>query len=169
MKRFLPFILISALLFPAFSHAAAVLPTVKAADAGTQTAAVQPINPDPAYLNTTPLDGKPLSVQKTTLEAALTDIMTRLNALSTQTQVTINQINASGITTNDAQNSLIAANNSLAKAKIDIEKIDDQQTVDDMKYGVKVSEDDLHAARIGILASLASLQAGLPALDSANQ
>jgi hypothetical protein len=38
-----------------------------------------------------------------------------------------------------------------------------------MKYGVKVSEDDLHAARIGILASLASLQAGLPALDSANQ
>jgi hypothetical protein len=173
MKKLLPYILISAFLLPIWAHAATVpatVPgTVKASDTVTQTSAVQPISPDSTILNTQLLDGKPLSVQKTVLKAALTDILNRFTTLSAQTQQTINQINASGLTTDQPQDQLIAANASLAKAKLDIDKLSTQSTIDDLKYSVKVAEDELHTSRVDLLQSLASLQATLPTLDSVNQ
>jgi hypothetical protein len=170
MKRLLPYILISAFLFPAFGHAsAAPITQPKVADVTTQTPSVQPISPDSTILDTDSLDGKPLSVQKTVLAGALTDILNRLSGLSSQTQLTINQINASGLTTDQAQTDIINANFSLAKAKTDIDKIASQPTLDDMNYGIKLAEDELHTGRVGILQSLIDLQASLPGLDSANQ
>jgi hypothetical protein len=143
MNRVFSFILIPALLFPLFGQAfAAAAPATPSVQASVIT-----IQPD----------------QKTII-AALKDIYTRLNSLSSQTQVAINQLNGNGVVTDQAQADLISANTVLAKAKVAIDKLTPQTGPDTFKAGVIAAEASLKEGRTDILTSLSDLKATLPSL-----
>jgi hypothetical protein len=134
MKRYLPFILILSFLFPVLGHA-------------DSTAPAQNSTPTVAQID--------IKLENKTLLG----IYTRLNDLSSRTQLAINQLNANGIVTTQAQTSLIATNTSLAKAKIDIAA----------KSPVNKIEKDLTEAKTNLLGCLTALKAALPTLDTSAQ
>ncbi|GEM_PF-2169170 len=144
MKKLYLFILIGAFLFPL---------------TGQAFAASQPAT-------TSVIDSKKA------VTAALQDIFTQLTALSTKTQTTINQLNATGVATDNAQTAIIDANTTLAKAKIDIDAFstintsnkNPSLTLSTLKYTAITAENTLSAAKSHIIDSLTNLKASLPSL-----
>jgi hypothetical protein len=163
MKKILSFILIASLAFPAAGFAATAAQTA-------QTPAVNTID-----VTSPELQGQSLSAKKKIVEAALRDMNTRLNKLSAQTQLTINQLTANGINTDNSQASLLNANKSLAKAKLDIDAFagitvsstkSQSVTLSTLKYTANTAENTLQEAKTRIIESLNSLKASLTAPDA---
>jgi hypothetical protein len=142
MKRYLPFILIIAFLFPVLGQAASIGPVVQPA-----------VSEDTATTSSTNIPAN----------KGFFDIYTRLSNLSAQTQLAINQLNATGIATDASQAALLTANMSLAKVKIDITSDDTPKTSADK------TEFDLSDAKAHLLDSLTALKASLPTLDTSTQ
>jgi hypothetical protein len=147
MNKIFSYILIAVLLFPVFGQAFAA--TAPITTTGTPAPQVTPLDPKAVV-------------------AALKDIYTRLNSLSSQTQLAINQLNGSGVITDQAQTDLIGANTILAKAKIAIDKLNPQSSADTFKTSVAITENYLKDGRTTILTSLSDLKAALTTTDSSN-
>ncbi len=173
MKKAYILLLIATFALPAVGYAASdsVIATVSTKTA-VQTAVVETTD-----INSPLLRGKTLSGKKTAVLTALSDIYSQLIDLSTQTQSAVNQLNANGVVTDDAQTALISANTSLSKAKIDIAAFGDISvgntrfssfTLDSMKNSAATAENSLHDAKNHLLDTLALLKASLPTLDSNN-
>ena len=168
MKRYLPFILITAFLFPVLSHAATAV---------TQTGAVQTAAVAPIDLNSPQIKDLTLVQKQKTVSKGLADIYTQLNSLSGQAQLAETQIDANGLDTTKAQTDLLAANTSLDKAKlaiatfsgISIPKTYSSFTLDTLKYNANIAENDLRDAKAHLIDSLADLKALLPVLDTTDQ
>lgn len=148
MKKLFSYILIAGLLFP-------VLGGVSAA---TSTNSGQ----------TTPTSTQAVSLDPKTVVTVLKDIYTRLNSLSSQTQLAINQLNSNGVVTGQAQTDLISANTALAKAKVAIDKLNPQTQADTFKTAVVAAENYLKDGRTNILSSLSDLKAALPTLSNSS-
>jgi stress-induced morphogen len=172
MKRIFTLILIGAFLFPL---AGPVSAASQPATTSTVTGSTQSTSVDPVDINNPTLQGKTLADKKKAVSAALQDIFNQITSLSTQTQTTINQLNATGVTTDEAQKDLIAANSTLAKAKIDINAFgginvsstkNPTLTLNTLKYTAITAETTLNAAKAHIIDSLTSLKASLPSIDN---
>jgi len=164
MKKVLSFILITAFLFPSMGQAASAPATTQST--GVQTSAVDPLD-----INNPILQGKSLAAKKKVVQTGLNDIFNRLTDLAAQTQIAINQLNTSGTATDEAQKAIIAANASLAKAKIDIDAFSGitvsatksgPLTLSTLKYTANTAENTLNEAKKHLIESLNSLKASLP-------
>ncbi|MEO5646350.1 MAG: hypothetical protein ABIO57_01100 [Candidatus Paceibacterota bacterium] len=169
MKKAYILILLTAFAFPSVGNAAISSTSLQA------TTAVKASVIETTDINSPLLQGKSLGAKKIAVQAALTDIYSQLTSLSMQTQIAINQLNANGIITTDAQIALIGANNSLIKSKNDITAFStitvsstrfSSFTLDIMKSTTNTAEISLHEAKTHLLDSLAALKASLPALDT---
>jgi hypothetical protein len=166
MKKVFILILIALFAFPVLGYAATAPSSSKNSSIDASSTVVTTDITSPS------LQGKTLAAKKKTVEGALRDIYIQLNTLSDQTQTAINQLNASGIVTTDAQTNILAANTSLTKAKSDIatfatigtpsSKAAGAFALDMMKYTAATTETTLREAKKHLLDSLTSLKAALP-------
>jgi hypothetical protein len=169
MKRFLPFVLIAAFLFPTWGRVFAATATV---DDSSQTPATTTID-----LSSPQIQGLTVAAKQKAMTKDLLDIYTQLNTFSAQTQVTIGQISTNELDTSKAQADLLAATTALVKAKADIIAFSDISTtknsalltLDTLKYTANTTENTLIVAKTHILASLNDLKALLPVLDTSSQ
>src|ERR1700744_6453433 len=120
------------------------------------TIAIFLLVPTLSHAASTPVVTSATTAQQKTVQLALSDSYTKLSTLSSRTQLAINQLNINGIDTSDAQDSLIAANANLDKAKVTIAafaaitlspKVSFTTNLNTLKTAATTAEDSLNDAK----------------------